>query len=66
MKTNKIINGHGYIGQYADKYYLLKVYSFQSLIVVYDLINDKVKTLRVRNEKVRINHETISVYLLNG
>lgn len=63
----KKINGHEYIGQYADKYYLLNVLYFERQLIIYDKIIDKIKKLKVRkNGTVKINNESIFIYLLNG
>lgn len=67
--TNKMvetINGYEYIGQYENKYYLLKIYAFQGVCDVYDIKCNKIKKLKIRNEKIRINNETISIYAFNG
>lgn len=65
----KKINGYKYIGQYADKYYLTKIYhnADSADVEVYDATKNKLKVLKVRkNETVRINREVISVHnLLN-
>lgn len=63
----KKINGHEYMGQYADKYYLLNVLFFEAKLLVYDKTTDKIKKLKVRkNRTVKINNESLSIYLLNG
>lgn len=64
----KEINGYKYIGQYADKYYLTKVYYNASSTdaEVYDATKNQLKVLKVnRLGNVRINGETISIYNLN-
>ena len=64
---NKKINGYEYLGQYADKYYLLKFFFGRNMVEVYDKTNDKIKTLKVfQNRKIRINNESLSLDLLNG
>ena len=63
----KEINGYEYIGQYADKYYLLNVLYYESKLMVYDKTTDKIKKLKIRkNGTVKINNESISIDLLNG
>lgn len=63
----KYIGGHEYIGQYADKYYLLNVLWYQAKLLVYDKTVDKIKELKVRkNGTVKINNESIFIDLLNG
>lgn len=63
----KTINGHEYIGQYADKYYLLRLIFGANVVEVYDKTKDKIKRLKVfGNRTVRINYESISIDLLNG
>ena len=66
MSKSKIVEGYEYIGQYADKYYLLKIYAFQGVCKIYDATCNKIKTLKIKNEKVRINGESLSIYALNG
>ena len=66
MSKTKIIEGYEYIGQYANKYYLLKIYAFQGICEIYDVTCGKVKTLKIENEKIRINGESLSIYALNG
>lgn len=63
------INGYSYMGQYADKYYLIKVYynANSTDVEVYDATQNKLKVLRVnKNGNVRINGELISIHSLNG
>jgi hypothetical protein len=66
MLKPKIIEGHEYIGQYANKYYLLKIYAFQGVCEIYDTTCNKIKTLKIKNERIRINNESLSIYALNG
>lgn len=63
----KEINGYEYIGQYADKYYLLRLIFGTNIVEVYDKTKDKIKRLHIFNNRtVRINNENISIDLLNG
>lgn len=65
----KKINGYKYIGQYADKYYFIKMYYNASStdIEVYDTTKNQLKVLKVnRLGNIRVNGETISIYNLNG
>ena len=63
----KTINGYEYIGQYADKYYLLRLIFGANIVEVYDKTKDKVKRLKIFNNRtVRINNESVSIDLLNG
>ena len=65
----KTINGYEYIGQYADIYYLLNIIHKNGNIFakVYDKTKNKIKILKIRkNETIKINNESLTVYLLNG
>ena len=68
-KPRKMIANYKYIGQYADKYYLIKsiIDGYTWKLQVYDRTKDKLKTLTVRkNGTVRINGQSLDVHYLNG
>ena len=65
----KYVNGYEYIGQYADKYYLINIIitDYESHVLIYDKTKDMLKNLKVaKNRSVRINGEYLSIDSLNG
>lgn len=60
------INGFSYIGQYADKYYLLHVDFYNAIFTIYDATKRRIVKRKVRNHSVKINNQTINtVWFVN-